>query len=172
MGDWAWDGGRPSVDLLNTVRDRAVRPRETLHTPEDLAGWLRAAELPAGTATEADLETARGLRDAIDLLTREPSDEAVAVINALAAVQAPRLLLVDGRLSAVAPEPSVAAALARIALDAIELLTGGDPLRECAADDCGLRFVDRSPARNRQWCSMRRCGNRTKARRHYERAHG
>jgi predicted RNA-binding Zn ribbon-like protein len=77
--------------------------------------------------------------------------------------------LTDGRLVAVPPEPSVAAAMGRIALDAIDLVTGKDLLRVCAADDCGIRFVDRSPARNRQWCSMRRCGNRTKARRHYAR---
>jgi predicted RNA-binding Zn ribbon-like protein len=64
------------------------------------------------------------------------------------------------------------AALGRIALDAIELLTGGELLRVCAAHDCGIRFVDHSPARNRQWCSMRRCGNRTKARRHYGRTRG
>jgi predicted RNA-binding Zn ribbon-like protein len=59
-----------------------------------------------------------------------------------------------------------------VALDAIDLLTGDESLRVCAAGDCGIRFADRSPARNRQWCSMRRCGNRTKARRHYARTAG
>jgi predicted RNA-binding Zn ribbon-like protein len=172
MGDWVWDGGRLSVDLLNTVRDRALDPRETLRTPADLATWLREADLP-GDPDEADLEAARRLRSAIDALAfSAPVPEPVAVVNAAASVPVvPRLSLAGERL-VVAPEDSVAVALARIALDAIDLLTGGELLRVCAADDCGIRFVDRSPARNRQWCSMRRCGNRGKARRHYARRSG
>ncbi|MFF7311540.1 CGNR zinc finger domain-containing protein [Streptomyces sp. NPDC008137] len=39
-------------------------------------------------------------------------------------------------------------------------------VRVCGADECALRFADRSPARNRRWCSMPRCGNRTKTRLH------
>ena len=39
-------------------------------------------------------------------------------------------------------------------------------LRVSTARDRGIRFAGRSPARNRQWCSMRRCGDRAKARRH------
>lgn len=82
----------------------------------------------------------------------------------------PRLAWNDGRLVAVSPPPSATGALARVALDAVDLLTGEESLRVCAAHDCGIRFADRSPARNRTWCSMRRCGNRTKARRHYTRS--
>jgi predicted RNA-binding Zn ribbon-like protein len=173
MGDWVWDGGRPAIDLLNTVRDRVARPRETLRTPDDLAGWLREAELlDAADVGEDTLETARRLRAAIDALAfATPSADHVTVVNALAA-EAPRgaRLALDGeRLVAVPPEPTAAGALGRIALDAIDLLTGDELLRVCAADDCGIRFADRSPARNLLWCSMRRCGNRTKARRHYAR---
>jgi predicted RNA-binding Zn ribbon-like protein len=172
MGDWVWDGGRSSIDLLNTVRDRVTGGRETLHTPGDLAQWLREADLDAGEVDEDALEAARRLRTAIDALAfASPSAGDVAVVNAMAA-QAPRgpLLTVDGgRVVAVPPAPSAAGALGRVALDAIDLLTGEELLRVCAAEDCGVRFADRSPARNRQWCSMRRCGNRTKARRHYAR---
>jgi predicted RNA-binding Zn ribbon-like protein len=178
MGDWVWDGGRLSIDLLNTVRDRVLVPRETLRTPGDLGTWLREANLAygGGEAGEDDLAAARRLRAAIDALTGMPSaddvvPEAVALVNAMAAEAptGPRLALDGGRPVAVPPEPSVAAALGLVALDAIDLLTGGERLRVCAADDCGIRFADRSPAQNRQWCSMRRCGNRTKARRHYTR---
>src|SRR5919106_1163022 len=42
-------------------------------------------------------------------------------------------------------------------------------VRICAHQRCGLRFLDRSPAHNRQWCSMRRCGNRAKSSRHHAR---
>lgn len=183
MSDWVWDGGRPSLDLLNTVRDRVRRARETLRGPADLAAWLQEANLldDADDPGEYDLNTARRLRAAIDTLTfpaEHPGDDteaaaaAVTVINATAAHAplGPRLTLHrDGHPVVVPPRPSVAAALGRIALDAIALLGGDELLRVCAADDCGIRFVDRSPSGNRQWCSMRRCGNRTKARRHYAR---
>ena len=175
MGDWVWDGGRLSIDLLNTVRDRVTGGRETLRTPADLARWLREADLDAdldaGDVDEEALDAARRLRTAIDGLafSSSPSADDVAVVNAMAA-RAPRgpLLAMDGdRVVAVPPSPSAAGALGRVALDAIDLLTGDELLRVCAADDCGVRFADRSPAHNRQWCSMRRCGNRSKARRHY-----
>jgi predicted RNA-binding Zn ribbon-like protein len=178
MGDWVWDGGRLSIDLLNTVRDRALAPRETLRTSADLAVWLREANLPHGEddVGEDALHAARGLRAAIDALSQEDAggdgvSAALALVNAMAAATpaGPRLALDDGGLVAVPPEASVATALGRIALDAIDLLTGDERLRVCAADDCGIRFADRSPAHNRQWCSMRRCGNRSKARRHYTR---
>ena len=175
MGDWVWDGGRLGLDLLNTVRDRASSPRETLRTPADLAVWLREADLPHGEddVGEEALDAARRLRAAIDALSQEDAGApaAVAVVNAMAAKApaGPRLALDGGGLVAVPPQPSVATALGRIALDAIDLLTGDERVRVCAAEDCGIRFADRSPARNRQWCSMRRCGNRSKARRHYTR---
>ena len=42
-------------------------------------------------------------------------------------------------------------------------------LRPCANDDCRLFLLDRSRANRARWCSMATCGNRAKARRHYER---
>jgi predicted RNA-binding Zn ribbon-like protein len=174
MGDWVWDGGRLSLDLLNTVRDRAQVPRETLHTPADLGAWLTEAGLFGGPVDERTLEAARGLRAAVDALafpTGPPTAEAIATVNA-AATNSPggvELTWTGDRFTAEPPEPSAESALARIALDAIDLLTGDERLRICAADDCGVRFADRSPAGNRQWCSMTRCGNRAKARRHYAR---
>ncbi|MFV2176008.1 CGNR zinc finger domain-containing protein [Actinomadura sp. LOL_016] len=182
MGEeWAWDGGRSSVDLLNTVRDRVRGGRETLRTPDDLAGWLRRAGFPGiETAGEDDLAAARRLRDAVDLVVaaaaegRPAPHPAVRVINEVAGAVplGPRLTLdAAGAPARVPSGPAVATALAQVAVDAIELVTGPETgrVRVCAADDCGLRFVDRSPARNRQWCSMRRCGNRAKAGRHYAR---
>ncbi len=55
---------------------------------------------------------------------------------------------------------------------ATELLTSEDIKRVgvCADDrGCGWLFYDTSRNRTRQWCSMRGCGNRAKAKRHYER---
>jgi predicted RNA-binding Zn ribbon-like protein len=42
-------------------------------------------------------------------------------------------------------------------------------VRECGAAECRWLFLDTSKNRSRQWCSMSSCGNREKARRHYER---
>jgi predicted RNA-binding Zn ribbon-like protein len=42
-------------------------------------------------------------------------------------------------------------------------------LRPCTNDECRLFLIDRSTANRARWCSMAVCGNRMKARRHYQR---
>ncbi|MGW1726703.1 CGNR zinc finger domain-containing protein [Streptomyces sp. NPDC002306] len=42
-------------------------------------------------------------------------------------------------------------------------------LRPCANPDCRLFLIDRSKTNRARWCSMAVCGNRMKARRHYQR---
>src|SRR4051794_41894084 len=37
---WYWLGGRPALDLVNTLRERWRRRVETLVTPGDLERWL------------------------------------------------------------------------------------------------------------------------------------
>ncbi len=59
-----------------------------------------------------------------------------------------------------------------ITRSAADLLTSDDEralVRECGADDCAWLFMDTTRNRSRQWCSMQGCGNREKARRHYQR---
>ncbi|MCX5335997.1 MULTISPECIES: CGNR zinc finger domain-containing protein [unclassified Streptomyces] len=43
-------------------------------------------------------------------------------------------------------------------------------VRVCGTDRCALRFLDRSPALNRRWCAMSRCGNHPKVRLHQARS--
>ena len=45
-------------------------------------------------------------------------------------------------------------------------------LRPCANAECRLFLLDRTRAGTARWCSMSTCGNRMKARRHYDRAAG
>src|SRR5690349_1242555 len=45
--DWVWDGGRPSLDLVNTLRNRKTGGLELLRDPADLAAWLAASGLVA-----------------------------------------------------------------------------------------------------------------------------
>lgn len=40
-------------------------------------------------------------------------------------------------------------------------------IKQCADPMCGWFFIDSSKNRSRRWCSMKDCGNRTKARRFY-----
>lgn len=58
-----------------------------------------------------------------------------------------------------------------IVQSAVELLTSDDlaALRLCDASDCDWLFLDNSRNRSRRWCDMKSCGNRQKARRHYQR---
>jgi predicted RNA-binding Zn ribbon-like protein len=53
---------------------------------------------------------------------------------------------------------------------AADLLTSArlDRVKECAGG-CTWLFLDMSRNRSRRWCTMRVCGNRAKARRHYQR---
>jgi predicted RNA-binding Zn ribbon-like protein len=57
---------------------------------------------------------------------------------------------------------------------AASLLTSDELARvcECNADDCSWLFLDRSRGASRRWCSMKSCGNRAKARRHYRKQQG
>lgn len=175
--DFVWDGGRPCLDLINTLRDRKSDPREQLQEAKDLDEWLTKAGLLDGPAAVSGehVKLARALRESVDRLVRgEVRESDVDLVNRVAAsTPAPRRLGLDpkGRLVVRdgTPDDPVAVGMGRIAADAIELLAGRSTVKICASADCGLRFEDRSPAGNRQWCSMSRCGNREKARQHYRR---
>lgn len=58
-----------------------------------------------------------------------------------------------------------------IAQSAAELLTSSElgTVRLCEAPDCAWLFLDQSCNRSRRWSDMKVCGNRQKARRHYQR---
>jgi hypothetical protein len=67
------------------------------------------------------------------------------------------------------PEGRSAAARAVLAWDALRVSSPGR-LRPCANTECRLFLIDRSKPNRARWCSMAVCGNRMKARRHYQRA--
>lgn len=186
---WIWDGGRVCLDFANTLRRRwRATPEETLRNPVDLVLWLQEASLLApdasAPATAAVLTSGRRLRETVDRAVlavadgRLPASGDVTLLNRSAA-EAPRpalqIAIGDGRLepagaSTLAADPT--AALALIAQDTVDLLLSAEirRVRVCGAETCALRFLDRSPAHNRRWCSMSRCGNRTKVRLHQSRA--
>jgi predicted RNA-binding Zn ribbon-like protein len=178
---WYWLGGRPALDLVNTLRERWRRRVETLASPRDLGEWLVQAELvpEPPRVTRALLDDTRELREAIDLCVeaalarRDAPRAAVAHIDGwlLDAGARPRLAIgADGRpqLGERPPADPARAAVTAVALDAARML-GTDEvgrMRICSSETCSARFYDRSPAGQRRWCSMATCGNEAKARRH------
>ena len=45
-------------------------------------------------------------------------------------------------------------------------------VRICGSEECDWLFLDKTKNHRRRWCDMKTCGNRVKARRHYERVKG
>jgi predicted RNA-binding Zn ribbon-like protein len=167
-----WKSGRLCLDFVATVGERWRRSFERLRTPADLGRWLVEASLLAAPprVRRGQLEDARVLREAIYRVAKlagagRPDPRDVAEVNAWAARPplAPQLGD-DGRSLTWSADRPVTAALATIARDAVELLSGplAARVRECAAPDCALLFVDTSRPGRRRWCSMAACGNRTK----------
>ncbi|HEX3790610.1 MAG TPA: CGNR zinc finger domain-containing protein [Pseudonocardiaceae bacterium] len=66
------------------------------------------------------------------------------------------------------PEGRGAAARAVLAWDALRV-SGPGRLRPCANEECRRFLIDHSKPNSARWCSMAVCGNRMKARRHYQR---
>ena len=164
--------GHRALDYAATFGDRYRRGVERLRQPSDLEEWLRSAGLAVSTlASGEDLDDARQLREVIYRLARSAlKDEALATadldaLNAWARTPRPAPQL-DRRLGRKwAHSQNVQGALALIACEAIELLSGPErPLiRECAAaPTCSLLYLDRSRGRRRRWCEMERCGSRAK----------
>jgi predicted RNA-binding Zn ribbon-like protein len=177
-GEVDGDGGTRTEHPRRLGGQRAIEGEQRA-----VAGrWLtERGLLPAGPDADADAGYGRlrGLREAVRGLFAarfdggRPSAADLAVVNA-ALLAAPLIPLLywdeDGprcgeRLAGTDP---VAVALARVASDALAVLTApdGPELAPCAAHGC-IRWFLRTHAA-RQWCSNR-CGDRVRAARHYAR---
>ncbi|MFI5801706.1 CGNR zinc finger domain-containing protein [Streptomyces sp. NPDC051561] len=150
---------------------------EDLDTPARLTAWLAEQDLlpPATRITPADHDLALrlrgGIREALGLHADTP-DPSLMAAAAQALTELPLLVTVtpDAR-TALAPSPELPPArhaLATLAIAWTEIGTTGDiaRLKRCAEHACAWVFWDTSKNRSRRWCSMRVCGNRTKARRY------
>jgi len=150
--------GEPlAIDLLNTVWvDGGVR-HDLLDQPGGVAAWGHP---------EADAAALRVARDAIRAaLGGDPEP-----INAV--LEHGRIGLrmgADGREQRIIAVDDERWRLPWLAAHNL-LELDRDRVRACAGHDCVLHFYDTSRAGKRMWCSMSGCGNRAKARRHYERA--
>ncbi len=168
--------GRLSIDLALTGGEgEEFEPFERIPDAAELSVWFGWSQLAvAAEATDAEHLDARRLRWAIwhavqaVLTETEPFEQDRAVIDEIAA----RPPLVPQLFGSAWVEPTITQALSTVARDAIEVLR--DPflagrLRTCAAEDCGVPFVDVSRPGKRLWCEDARCGDRNRQRRHRER---
>jgi predicted RNA-binding Zn ribbon-like protein len=186
---FTFDAGSLCMEL-NVTGGEGWRTRfEILHTPADLSFWaletcrlelshtdVRPSDL---TVTTADLALVKRLREAVWesglAIThgKHAPPSAVKAINDIACGEAlvPRL---DGRRQRMTwGKPISGRQIAvEIARDAVR--TFSEPtvarLRMCAAQNCSLMYLDTSRPGTRRWCSMQRCGNRSKVREYRRRS--
>jgi predicted RNA-binding Zn ribbon-like protein len=159
------------LDLLNTEwRDRG-EAHDQLGTPEGARAFAadHGVRLPAAAGDR----TRRALREAravIRALLEGDHDPAVIERGRRVLRHARLTLDAEGDTAAHGDDEAWTPGV-RALLDAVHLRASQpDRIRRCAHPDCVLWFLDTSRSGARRWCSMATCGNRTKARRHYERA--
>jgi predicted RNA-binding Zn ribbon-like protein len=191
-------GERLCLDFVNTVDWRGSdQPVEFINSYADLVAWGRRKGVlnegqekrllvEAGThpvETKAVLEHALALREAVYsifvamTMGKEPEQKDLELLNnELARTFAFSRILPSGEgyvWSWVDEEMALDRMLWPVVRDAADLLTSSESSRvgKCADEKCGWLFLDNSRNRSRRWCSMKDCGNRAKARRHYQRSH-
>ena len=187
------------LNFVNTLENRLKEDtHEYLNSYADLVAWGRQAELVTDAAAERLLIEARRTseeasaillraRDLREVLYRiflsvaegtRPAEADLYTLNvalARAMVHA-RVVSRDGGFAWdwQGDEDELERLLWPIIRSAADLLTGPElnDLRVCAAEDCAWLFLDTSKNHTRRWCSMKSCGNRAKARRHYSKEKG
>jgi predicted RNA-binding Zn ribbon-like protein len=195
MVSLALHGGRTCLDFVNTVDPREPAGQDFLPDYSAIVAWSRRVRLLetaklariAARAKGSPRDAARAHRRAIEL-----RELLYPVLRAAADGEAPppalaerfsrtasalerrrRLVWRDGRWRREIMAVNVLDVPADAVFDdALDLLTTGEHIGRCAGDRCGWLFLDTSKNRSRRWCSMAGCGNRAKARRHYERRRG
>jgi predicted RNA-binding Zn ribbon-like protein len=118
------------------------------------------------------LDDARDLREAIRRVldcAREgsrPEGSDLALVNEWARSPIPAPQIGPDFARRLVGADAVSGALSYIARESVDLVTGPElgRVRSCAG--CSLQFIDRSRPGTRRWCSMERCGNRSKTARY------
>lgn len=174
--------GRPSLDLVWTVRFRSVWPTETLVDTDALARWLMGTypgvAFSATLATAEFLQEITGLRETLYTLVRASiADEPrrrkdLDLVNRLADGSRFRHQLSGNRVARITAT-SHAQFLAELAIDGINVLSAEPSrLKLCEGPDCALPFLDESRGASRRWCTAQRCGNRVNTKAYRRRIRG
>jgi predicted RNA-binding Zn ribbon-like protein len=189
-------GGNVALDFANTVNSRPTDcPEELLVDYAAFASWAREAGVLTPIAYERlyvqgvkaperatqALDDARKLRDATFAVFSAVAGQRTVPGTALALVSlraqdagAHRRLAHTARgfeWEWLQMDTYLSAPLWPVAHAAANLLVSDQVtrVRMCASDSCDWLFLDISRNQMRRWCDMKTCGNRDKARRHYER---
>jgi predicted RNA-binding Zn ribbon-like protein len=167
--------GAAWLDLLATRIGRygGSAPAELVDDAAALRRWLSEHDLaPAGPIHDADVTAAQELREAMHALAaaavarRRPHRSNVHVVETALAADRPPSLRV-GAVGLRAQRPAdVSEALARLARQSIDDLTGParGRLRACGDETCAGIFLDDTG--RRRWCADERCGVRARVRAH------
>jgi len=153
------------LELLNTSPVLDGVPTDELAADEEAAAW---ATVRGGSGTPAEAAHVREVRDALQSVVRDHETPDVLAPFIDGAAMVPSLVegTVQWRLE-VDPDRVLATRVVLAWADLEETRPGR--LRSCGNPECRLFLIDRSHGNRAQWCSMATCGNRMKARRHYER---
>jgi predicted RNA-binding Zn ribbon-like protein len=164
--------------FLNSFWDLDAHGDEVWADASAYGAWLHARGLaPRDAARPQDLARALELREALRALALAnhddaPAPAAEAVLDRIAAEVGPAAGLTPRfgagppRLDVGAHGPDAALGLVLGIVLAARWDGSWRRLKACPHAHCGWAFYDRSRNRSSQWCSMRICGNRTKAARH------
>lgn len=172
-------GERLFLDFLNTANwesDGQVA-EEKLTCADDLCIWMKAAGLTDSVsvpATEMKVEVLTfrfSLRRMVLAMIsgNTPLSNDIESFNKCL-VQARTADTLVSSVDALAFNPALSVTEI-IALSALPVLASRSEMKRvkiCPADRCGWLFLDESKNGRRRWCSMDLCGNRAKARRHYQ----
>jgi predicted RNA-binding Zn ribbon-like protein len=190
------DGGNLALDFVNTVSNRpAAEPVERLTDYNHLVFfglesnlypmrsvdqlYIRAGQAP-GVAKNALLKAIQ-FREALFAIFSAVVEHRAIPGNAL---QQLTLMLQEGMAHGrlvhnghrfawewTSMNIHLESALWPVARAAADLLLSDEleHVRMCDSDDCAWLFIDRTKNQRRRWCDMKTCGNRVKARRHYQR---
>lgn len=153
------------LDLLNSRPLVDGEERDALGGQAEGRRWAREH---GGEGTPAELALLREARQALWGVVRGEGPPA-ALGPLLEGVHQLPEITADGLRWTVRTPPH-----ARLATEAVLAWAAAEEqrpgrLRPCANEECRLFLLDHSRANRARWCSMATCGNREKARRHYER---
>lgn len=172
-------GERLFLDFLNTANWEADGrvAEEKLNCADDLCTWMNAAGLTGSTsvsATEMKVEflTFRfSLRRMVLAMIggKTPLSNDIEIFNkCLVQARTTDTLMSSAGALAFNSALPVTQIIALSALPVIASRSEMIRVKMCPADRCGWLFLDESKNGRRRWCSMDLCGNRAKARRHYQ----
>ena len=150
--------------LLNSTPVVDGRATDELADEPRARAWLASL---GGVGTREELRQVRAARQALQAVVR--GEQPATALNPvlLGVTRVPTVADSEVIWTLEVPAGRRLAVRAVLAWDALARQRPGR-LRACANEECRLFLIDRSTGNTARWCSMAACGNRMKARRHYQ----